>query len=38
VRARLAGVARQRFEERFTIARTAEKVAALYRQVVERPR
>ncbi len=38
LRARLAGAARQRFEERFTIARTAEKVAALYRQVVERPR
>ena len=33
LRARLAEAARRRFEERFTIERTAEKIAALYRRV-----
>lgn len=36
LRARLADAARRRFEERFTIERTAERVAALYRRIVAR--
>lgn len=36
LRARLAEAARQRFEERFTIERTAEKVADVYRRVATR--
>lgn len=36
-RARLARAARERFEAMFTIDRTADAVAALYRQVVQRP-
>ena len=37
LRARLAEAARRRFEERFTIERTAEKIAALYRRVAAQP-
>jgi len=36
LRARLADAARRRFEAQFTIERTAERVAALYRQALVR--
>ena len=36
LRARLADAARRRFEERFTVERTAERVAALYRRLAAR--